>query len=132
MNSLTQIQKFGAGNANTRETFNAPEILDKILIDQGLFVERVKGSYSFSHLTFQEYLTANYIVGNPRSIQGLVNQHLHDQQVARDILTHCWTDARGRRFACGDGRQKPLSSINSDGTQIASLRMGKTEDGHYR
>ena len=77
---INQIQKFGAGNANTRETFNAPEILDKILIDQGLFVERVRDSYSFSHLTFQEYLTANYIVGDPRSIQGLVNQHLQDPQ----------------------------------------------------
>ena len=59
---ITQIQKFGQGNANTLETFNAPKILDTILIDQGLFVERVAGSYSFSHLTFQEYLTANYIV----------------------------------------------------------------------
>ena len=77
---INQIQAFGAGNANTRETFNAPEILDTILIDQGLFVERVRGSYSFSHLTFQEYLTASYIVGDPRSIQGLVNQHLHDPQ----------------------------------------------------
>ena len=77
---ITQIREFGAGNANTRETFNAPEILDTILIDQGLFIERVRGSYSFSHLTFQEYLTANYIVGDPQSIQGLVNQHLHDPQ----------------------------------------------------
>ena len=77
---ITQIREFGAGNANTPKTFNAPKILDTILIDQGLFVERVRGSYSFSHLTFQEYLTANYIVGDPRSIQGLVNQHLHDPQ----------------------------------------------------
>ena len=77
---ITQIREFGAGNANTRETFNAPEILDKILIHQGLFVERVTGSYSFSHLTFQEYLTANYIRKDTQSIQGLVNQHLHDPQ----------------------------------------------------
>ena len=77
---INQIQAFGAGNANTPQTFNASKILETILIDQGLFVERVKGSYSFSHLTFQEYLTANYIVGDPRSIQGLVNQHLYDPQ----------------------------------------------------
>ena len=77
---ITQIQAFGEGNANTPETFNAPKILDTILIDQGLFVERVRGSYSFSHLTFQEYLTANYIVGNPKSLQRLVNQHLHNPQ----------------------------------------------------
>lgn len=75
-----QIQNFGEGNANTPETFNAPKVLETILIDQGLFVEQVRGSYSFSHLTFQEYLTANYIVGDTRSIQGLVNWHLHDWQ----------------------------------------------------
>ena len=77
---ITQIQDFGEGNANTLETFNAPKVLETILIDQGLFVEQVRGSYSFSHLTFQEYLTANYIVGDTRSIQGLVNSHLHDWQ----------------------------------------------------
>ena len=75
---ITQIQKFGDGNTNTLKTFNASKVLETILIDQGIFVERVRGSYSFSHLTFQEYLTANYIVGDPRSIQR-VNQHLHDE-----------------------------------------------------
>ena len=54
--------------------------MDAILIDQGIFVEPVRGSYSFSHLTFQEYLTANYIVGDPQSIQKLVERHLHDEQ----------------------------------------------------
>ncbi len=53
---ITQIREFGEGNANTLQTFNASKILDTILIDQGLFVERVRDS--FSHLTFQEYLTA--------------------------------------------------------------------------
>ena len=77
---ITQIQEFGTSNANTLETFNARKILNTILIDQGLFVERVTGSYSFSHLTFQEYLTANYIAGHPQSIQGLVEGHLHDEQ----------------------------------------------------
>ena len=77
---ITQIQDFGEGNANTPETFNAPKVLETILIDQGLLVEQVRDSYSFSHLTFQEYLTANYIVGDTRSIQGLVNWHLHDEQ----------------------------------------------------
>ena len=77
---ITQIQEFGEGNANTLQTFSAPKILDTILIDQGLFVERVTGSYSFSHLIFQEYLTANYIVGHPQSIQALVKEHLHDEQ----------------------------------------------------
>ena len=77
---ITQIQEFGTGNANTRETFNAPKILETILVDQGLFVEQVRGSYSFSHLTFQEYLTANYIIGDTQSIQRLAMEHLHNEQ----------------------------------------------------
>ena len=77
---ITQIREFGEGNANTWETFDAPKILDTILIDQGLFVERIRGSYSFSHLTFQEYLTATYIVRNTRSIKGLAKKHLHNRQ----------------------------------------------------
>ena len=77
---ITQIQKFGEGNTNTLETFNASKILEAIIIDQGLFVERVRGSYSFSHLTFQEYLTANYVAKDTRSIQGLVKGHLHNAQ----------------------------------------------------
>ncbi len=77
---IDQIQKFGDGNANTPPAFNASKILETILVDQGLIVERFTDSYSFSHLTFQEYLTANYIVRDTRSIQGLVSEHLHDEQ----------------------------------------------------
>ena len=111
---IDQIQAFGAGNANTRETFNAPEILDKILIDQGLFVERVRGSYSFSHLTFQEYLTANYIVGDPRSIQGLVNQHLHDPQW-REIFLLTAGLMREADDLLMAMEAKAAKSINTDG-----------------
>ena len=74
---IKQIQEFGEGNINTPSTFNAPKILETILVDQGLFVERVSGSYSFSHLTFQEYLTANYIK-EAGLIQRLVTNYLHD------------------------------------------------------
>ena len=77
---ITQIQEFGEGNTNTLETFNARKIFETILIDQGLFVERVRDSYSFSHLTFQEYLTAKYIVKDTRSIKGLVKGYLHNEQ----------------------------------------------------
>lgn len=37
-------------------------VLKAIEIENGLFVERARGIYSFSHLTFQEYLTARNIV----------------------------------------------------------------------
>ena len=77
---IAQIQDFGDGNANTPETFNASKVMETILIDQGLFVEQVRDSYSFSHLTFQEYLTANYIIRDTRSIKGLAKKYLPNEQ----------------------------------------------------
>ncbi|MEB3310222.1 MAG: NACHT domain-containing NTPase [Snowella sp.] len=42
-------------------------ILNAIVSQHGLLIERSKGIYSFSHLTFQEYLTARKIVSSPTS-----------------------------------------------------------------
>ncbi|MBW4575981.1 MAG: NACHT domain-containing NTPase [Aphanothece sp. CMT-3BRIN-NPC111] len=39
-------------------------LLKSIEVQHGLLVERARGIYSFSHLTFQEYLTARSIVAN--------------------------------------------------------------------
>ena len=111
---IAQIQEFGAGNTNTLETFNAPKILDTILIDQGLFVEQVRGSYSFSHLTFQEYLTANHIVGDKRSIQDLVNQHLHDEQW-REVFLLTAGLMREADDLLEAMESKASESINTDG-----------------
>lgn len=53
-----------------KQNFNAPQHLDgeKVLktieIEQGILVERARDVYSFSHLTLQEYLTAQYIYDN--------------------------------------------------------------------
>ncbi len=40
-------------------------ILRAIEVHHGLLIERARGIYSFSHLTFQEYLTARKIVSSP-------------------------------------------------------------------
>ena len=77
---INQIQEFYQRRTDISSGFDASGILDAILVEPGFFVERVNGIYSFFHLTFQEYLTAKYIVGNPPSIQDLVNQRLHDPQ----------------------------------------------------
>ncbi|AFY36634.1 putative signal transduction protein with Nacht domain [[Leptolyngbya] sp. PCC 7376] len=42
-------------------------VLKAIEAQHGLLVERAKGIYSFSHLTFQEYLTAQYLANKPKS-----------------------------------------------------------------
>ena len=76
---VDQIKEFSERNSITLSTFDARKILEAIVIDQGLFVERLEGVYSFLHLTFQEYLTANYFVST-QSIQKLVTEHLHDER----------------------------------------------------
>ena len=77
---VDHIQEFGEKSANIPPTFDASKILETIVVEQGLFVERVSGVYSFFHLTFQEYLTANYIVENVWTIQGSATQYLHDDR----------------------------------------------------
>lgn len=76
---INQIQEFYQRRTDISSGFDASGILDAILVDPGLFVERANGIYSFFHLTFQEYLTANHFV-KTRSIQNLVSNHLHDDR----------------------------------------------------
>lgn len=47
-------------------------ILKSIEAQHGIFVERAKGIYSFSHLTFQEYFTARFIVDN--AVNGILER----------------------------------------------------------
>ena len=75
---IDQIQDFYQQRTDISSGFDASGILDAILVDPGLFVERANGIYSFFHLTFQEYLTAKHIVEDTPSIQVLVERHLYD------------------------------------------------------
>jgi predicted NACHT family NTPase len=75
---LAHIQDFQTENANAPELDSA-KILTEIEVQQGILVERSRDTYSFSHLTFQEYLTAKCIVENQK-IEQLVHDHLTDQR----------------------------------------------------
>ena len=83
---IDQIQAFYQRRTDISSRFDASEILDAILVDPGLFVERANGIYTFFHLTFQEYLTANHIAGDTPLIQGLVSKHLYDWQWRKVFL----------------------------------------------
>ncbi|MDB9449280.1 NACHT domain-containing protein [Dolichospermum circinale] len=76
---LNQIQKFLDNNDNAPKNLDAGKILDAITIEQGILVERARDVFSFSHLTLQEYLTAQYI-DDHRLIEKLVTEHLTDER----------------------------------------------------
>jgi hypothetical protein len=76
---LNQIQKFLSNNDNAPKNLDPGKILDAITIEQGILVERARDVFSFSHLTLQEYLTAQYI-DDHRLVEKLVTEHLIDKR----------------------------------------------------
>ena len=72
-----QIRTFLAGNLNAPKHLDSKAVLNAIEVQQGIFVERAEDTYSFSHLTLQEYLTAQYVLDN-NEWQALIQHHLMD------------------------------------------------------
>lgn len=67
---------------NTYEETDGEVILKAIAAQHGIFVERAREVYSFSHLTFQEYFTAKYIVANAakNTLTKLLKAHCVDER----------------------------------------------------
>jgi hypothetical protein len=76
---VENIKTFLAGNLNAPVHLNGESVLQAIVVQQGILVERAEDTYSFSHLTLQEYLTAQYI-DDHRRIEPLVQAHLTDKR----------------------------------------------------
>ena len=76
---VDQIKTFLAGNLNAPQHLNGEAVLNAIAIQQGILVERAEDVFSFSHLTLQEYLTAQYI-DDHRLVEKLVTEHLTDER----------------------------------------------------
>ena len=64
--------------AEAPEDIDGYIILKEVETQHGILVERSKGLYSFSHLTFQEFLVAQHIVENgiQETVDNLVHNHL--------------------------------------------------------
>lgn len=67
---------------DTNEAADGEVILKAIEAQHGIFVERAREVYSFSHLTFQEYFTAKYVVANAAkgTLTNLVKAHCADRR----------------------------------------------------
>ena len=81
----TQIKNFLSSNLNAPKHLDSEAVLNAIEVQQGILVERAEDTYSFSHLTLQEYLTAQYLVDN-NEWDLLIQNHLIDDRW-REILS---------------------------------------------
>ena len=59
---------------------DAKIFLKTIEAQHGLLVEIANGTYSFSHITFQEFLTAQHISEEPSLVKELIKNHLTDSR----------------------------------------------------
>ncbi|MFG6105319.1 NACHT domain-containing protein [Leptothoe sp. EHU-05/26/07-4] len=82
---LEQIREFLVDSLGAPKYLDAEEVLQAIEIQQGILVERARDIYSFSHLTFQEYLTAKFITDNGKT-ETLVKYHATDKRWREVIL----------------------------------------------
>ena len=62
-------------------------VLRAIEMQHGILVERANDIYSFSHLTFQEYLTARHIIANEGD-----DSDINLQELATKMLQESWRD----------------------------------------
>ncbi|MEQ9234527.1 NACHT domain-containing protein [Coleofasciculus sp. E2-BRE-01] len=74
-----QIEQLLAEMLPDETLIDGEAVLKSIEKQHGVLVQRAEGVYSFSHLTLQEYLTAQYI-DDHRQIEKLVKEHLTDQR----------------------------------------------------
>ncbi|MEO0458806.1 MAG: hypothetical protein AAF152_19800 [Cyanobacteria bacterium P01_A01_bin.114] len=76
---VKSVKNFLASNLNAPKHLDGEAVLDAIEVQQGILVERAENAYSFSHLTLQEYLAAQYVVDH--GLWGeLIEQHLLDNR----------------------------------------------------
>jgi len=76
---VQQIEAFSASNLNAPQNLDGEAVLNAIVVQQGILVERAENVFSFSHLTLQEYLTAKYI-DDHYLVEQLVTEHLTDER----------------------------------------------------
>jgi hypothetical protein len=133
---VEQIKTFLARNLNAPRHLDGEKILDTIAMQQGVLVERATDVYSFSHLTLQEYLTAQYIADN-NEIEQLVNEHLTDQRW-REVFMLVAGLVRSRNGAddllllMEKAVQKYINTPKLEGLLLWADEVTAGSDGNYK
>ncbi|GAB1539495.1 hypothetical protein NUACC21_21620 [Scytonema sp. NUACC21] len=73
---IDKIKTFLADTVDKPKYLDGEAVLNAIAIQQGILVERAEDIFSFSHLTVQEYLTAQYISQDSDYSKELLGQYL--------------------------------------------------------
>jgi NACHT domain len=76
---IEKIKLFLTNNLNAPGELDGEAVLNAIVVQQGILVEQSDDVYSFSHLSLQEYLVAQYINDN-NGIEDLVRDSLIDRR----------------------------------------------------
>lgn len=76
---VDQIKVFLSDTVDKPKYLDGKAVLDAITTQQGIFVERAEGIYSFSHATLQEYLTAYYISRDVDLIRDCLAKYLKNE-----------------------------------------------------
>jgi energy-coupling factor transporter ATP-binding protein EcfA2 len=133
---VEQIKTFLARNLNAPRHLDGEKILDMIAMQQGVLVERATDVYSFSHLTLQEYLTAQYIADN-NQIEQLVNKHLTDERW-REVFMLVAGLVRSRNGAdellllMEKAAQKYINTPKLEGLLLWADEVTAGSDGNYK
>ncbi|MGD1858014.1 MAG: NACHT domain-containing protein [Leptolyngbyaceae cyanobacterium] len=82
INLVNHIRGFLLKELNAPSSLSGENVLDAIAVQQGILVEQSDGIYSFSHLTFQEFLAAKYIHENysNQALSEMVRTYANDKR----------------------------------------------------
>lgn len=129
---IDQIKGFCERNSISISTRDVRKTLNSIVVEQGFFVEQANGVYSFLHLTFQEYLTANYFV-ETQTIQNLVSKYVHDDQWREVFLLTAGKMSKADNLLV-EITNEAVKSLDNDGIKLLfewAKRITNISDDDY-